>query len=321
MGQGVVDYTMKLPIVHQTNYVSALPENHRFPMKKFRLVYEYLRNRDPSNRFQFVEADPVSEETLLAVHGEDYIRRFKQGELSPEHQRKIGLPWSEGLVTRTFTAVGGTVRTAQLALEHGLACNTAGGTHHAFQGEGAGFCILNDLAVAARYLVDRAGLNKVLIVDADVHQGNGTAEIFQNSTRVITYSIHCSENYPFTFSQSHFDVSCPEHTENNLYLRRLRRTLSEVIEEVCPEFVLYDAGVDVHEQDQLGRLKLNDEGIRQRDQFVIRQATRRRIPIAAVIGGGYDEDVESLARRHTLLHKTALETLPREADPTERQFS
>lgn len=300
---------MILPIVHRQQYVSALPEKHRFPMQKFRLVYEYLRNHEMSDRFRFVQAECVSEQTLRAVHDAGYVRRFKGGNLSSDEQRKIGLPWSEGLVTRTLTAVGGTVRTAQLALQHGLACNTAGGTHHASRGEGAGFCILNDLAVAAQCVVDRAGINKVLIVDTDVHQGNGTAEIFEGSNQIITYSIHCAENYPFSPSTSHVDVPCPEKAGNQEYMNRLRGTLPEVIEEECPEFILYDAGVDVHENDQLGRLCLDDAGIRQRDQFVISEAINRAIPIAAVIGGGYDEDIPALARRHALLHETAVETL------------
>jgi len=300
---------MKLPVVHQKNYVTALPEGHRFPMRKFQRVYELLTEDVEPNRLEFIVADPVSERTLLSVHEKRYVNRFIRGDLSATEMRRIGLPWSEGLVRRTLTAVGGTVRTAQLSLEHGIACNTAGGTHHAFSGEGAGFCILNDLAVTAQYLVDRSDVDRVLIVDADVHQGNGTAEIFADSNRVITYSIHCSENYPFSPAESDFDVNCSENMGNQAYLERFRTSLKDVLDRVSPDFILYDAGVDVHRQDQLGRLRLNTEGIRRRDRFVVSQSAVRSIPLAAVIGGGYDEDISGLARRHTLLHRAALEVI------------
>lgn len=295
----------RLPVVHHPDYVTALPDGHRFPMSKFRHVGEILRERY-SGQVTVNGCAPVSLATLTAVHDGAYVDRFINGALSDRAIRRMGLPWSEGLVTRTLTAVGGTVRTIQLALEHGLACNTAGGTHHASGAEGAGFCIFNDLAVGAHYALNRAEVDSVMIVDLDVHQGNGTAKLFEGNVSVTTFSLHCEANYPFSPSDSDRDVTVPEETGDEEYLETLKNSIGSYLPDQEPDLVIYDAGVDVHEGDKLGQLSLTDEGIRCRDEYVISTVRKLGIPMACVIGGGYDDDINGLADRHVILHESAI---------------
>jgi acetoin utilization deacetylase AcuC-like enzyme len=225
--------------------------------------------------------------------------------------RRIGFPWSEALVNRTCTAVGGTVLAVELALAHGLACNTAGGTHHAFAGYGSGYCIFNDLAVAARWAQQTGQVRQVLIVDLDVHQGDGAASIFQGDPSVFTFSMHCGANFPFHKQASDLDIELPVGQEDEGYLRCLQETLPALLEQVRPDLVLYDAGVDPHVEDKLGKLALSDQGLYRRDRLVIESCLQRRIPLAGVIGGGYASDVERLAQRHCLLHRAAAELFHR----------
>jgi acetoin utilization deacetylase AcuC-like enzyme len=298
---------MDLPFVYHPDYVVPLPPGHRFPMQKFGLLYEALIQDGVAIASQFHQPERPPTEWIEWVHTSDYVQGYYQGTLDSKAQRRIGLPWSAALVNRTCVAVGGTILTAQLALAHGLACNTAGGTHHAFPSYGSGFCIFNDLAIAAR-VVQQLGLaQKILIVDLDVHQGDGTAFIFQNDPSVFTFSMHCEVNFPGTKQTSDLDVPLPEGMEDDAYLQTLASYLPDLLSEVKPDLVFYDAGVDVHLGDRLGKLALSDRGVFCREMQVLGTCVAQGYPIACVIGGGYAEDMQGLVYRHGLLHRAASE--------------
>jgi len=292
-------------------------------MPKFALLRDHLIASGLATADQFHEPRPATDAELHLVHDRGYVRAFRGGTLPGDAVRRIGLPWSPGLVTRTVTAVGGTLRTAELALAEGLACNIAGGTHHAFRGHGSGFCIFNDLAVAAAVLLDRGVVDRVLIIDLDVHQGDGTAAIFGGEPRVFTCSVHCGANFPMRKQRSDLDVAVDVGVGDEAYLDVLRsgvtpgagtpRALASaafggvasLIERVEPGLVLYDAGADVHADDALGRLTLSDAGLYARDRLVIDACLALGVPAACVIGGGYDRDHARLAARHATLHRAA----------------
>ena len=296
---------MMIPIVYHPHYIAPLPQGHRFPMVKFQKLYELLLKDGiltPENLYQ----PEIPDQSLLElVHTPDYIENYCQGTLDAKAQRRIGLPWSPELVRRTCTAIGGTILTAKLALEYGIACNTAGGTHHAFPDFGSGFCIFNDLAIAARVLQKWGLVKQVLIVDLDVHQGDGTAFIFQNDPQVFTFSMHCEINFPSRKQTSDLDVPLPEGLDNDGYLQILANYLPDLLSQIKPDLVLYDAGVDTHVGDRLGKLALTDEGIYRRERQVLSTCRAGGYPVACVIGGGYAEEMEGLVYRHSLLHRAA----------------
>lgn len=297
-----------VPIVYHPEYVTPLPDGHRFPMPKFSKVCELLQAEgvaSPANTYSPEAADP---DLLACVHTPAYVESFLSGTIDAKALRRIGLPWSAGLTRRTRRAVGGTLLTARLALEHGLACNAAGGTHHAHPGFGSGFCIFNDIAIAARALVDEGSVSRVLIIDLDVHQGDGTAAAFAGDPRVFTFSMHCESNFPFRKTAGDHDVGLPDGMQDEEYLRRLEAELPALIEQVQPELVIYDAGVDVYVGDRLGRLQVSLDGIYERDVYVLHECRRREVPVAGVIGGGYDHDLDALAHRHCMLHRAARAT-------------
>lgn len=296
---------MDLPIAYHPDYVAPLPEGHRFPMPKFRMLYEMLMAEGVVNSNQIHIPERPSQEWIELVHTPDYVQAYCQGTLDPKSQRRIGLPWSPALVNRTCVAVGGTILTAKLALQYGLACNTAGGTHHAFPEYGSGFCIFNDLAIAASLLLQQNLVQNILIVDLDVHQGDGTAYIFQNEPRVFTFSMHCEVNFPGTKQQSDLDVSLPEGMEDDDYLQTLAAYLPDLLSQVRPDLVLYDAGVDPHVGDRLGKLALTDTGLFRREMQVLGTCLSQGYPVACVIGGGYADDLKSLVYRHSLVHRAA----------------
>ena len=242
---------------------------------------------------------------LELVHAPAYVDAYCAGRLDARAMRRIGFQWSAALVKRTLIAVGGTILTAELALQHGLACSTAGGTHHAFHDFGSGFCIFNDLAIAARVMQQRKLARRILIIDLDVHQGDGTAAIFQDDESVFTFSMHCADNFPFHKQQSDLDVPLPVGMGDSAYLRTLAVHLLDLLDQVKPDLVFYDAGVDLHQDDLLGKLALTDTGIYQRDAYVLRTCLAYGVPVATVIGGGYTRDIPTLARRHCLLHEAA----------------
>jgi acetoin utilization deacetylase AcuC-like enzyme len=296
---------MQPPLVYHPNYVIPLPIGHRFPMAKFGLLHDRLVANGLVGRVYTPEVPSV--DWLALVHGPEYIRAYRDGSISSQAMRRIGLPWSPELVDRTQIALGGTILAARLALAEGMAGNAAGGTHHAFPDYGSGFCIFNDLATAARVLLAEGLVQRVLIVDLDVHQGDGTAAIFQNEPRVFTFSMHCGINFPGTKQHSDLDVALAEGLTDEDYLRTLDRYLPDLLSQFRPDLVLYDAGVDPHVADRLGKLALTDRGLFCRDMQVLSACMRGGYPVAYVIGGGYAEDLGALVDRHTLVFRAAAE--------------
>ena len=296
---------MSLPLVFHPDYDVPLPNGHRFPMSKFALLHRYLLDTGLARPRQFHRPDDLDDGVLHRVHAPAYVRAFDTGTLDDRAMRRIGLPWSARLARRSRIAVAGTVRTVELAVAHGLACNTAGGTHHAFADVGTGFCIYNDLAVAAVAAVERSLARRVMIVDLDVHQGDGTAALLAGNPATFTFSMHCQSNFPLRKMVSDHDVALPDGLEDAAYLAYLRAHLESAMDRFDPDLVLYDAGVDPHREDRLGRLNLTDAGLAERDRYVIELCLRRGIPIACVIGGGYAADHRHLAERHAILHRTA----------------
>lgn len=296
---------MDLPIIYHPDYVAPLPPGHRFPMPKFGQLYQLLLADGVATPQQFHTPEPPPQSWIELVHTPEYVQAYCQGTLDAKAQRRIGLPWSPALVNRTCTAVGGTILTAQLALKSGLACNTAGGTHHAFPSYGSGFCIFNDLAIAARVLQHLKLVEKILILDLDVHQGDGTAFIFQNDSSVFTFSMHCEVNFPGTKQTSDLDVALPVGMDDDAYLQTLANYLPDLLSQVDPDLILYDAGVDPHASDRLGKLSLTDTGIYRREMQVLTTCVAAGYPIASVIGGGYADDLKALTYRHSLLHRAA----------------
>ncbi len=298
---------MNPQIVYHPDYVTPLPDQHRFPMPKFKMLCEMLLKEEIIEAKDIHQPQIPSQETIELVHTKEYIEAYCQGSLDPKAQRKIGLPWSNALVKRTLTAVGGTILTAKLALEYGLACNTAGGTHHAFPDYGSGFCIFNDLAIAARLLQKLKIVKKILIVDLDVHQGDGTAFIFAEDPNVFTFSMHCEANFPSKKQASDRDIGLPVGLDDDGYLQILARELPDLLDSVKPDLILYDAGVDTHISDRLGKLALSDRGIYRREMQVLSSCLAAGYPVASVIGGGYAKNIQDLVYRHSLLHRAAKE--------------
>lgn len=294
-----------IPLVYHPHYVTPLPHGHRFPMGKFAVLRDLLVEEGIASVSNLHEPPPATRTQLLRVHTPDYVDAFTNGTLGRDAVRRIGLPWSEGLVRRTVTAVGGTVRTAELALEHGLACNLAGGTHHAHPGFGSGFCIFNDLAVAAADVRHRGLARRVLVVDLDVHQGDGTAAALAERDDVFTFSMHCGANFPSRKVAGDHDVALDTGVGDGRYLEVLADALPAVLTRVKPDLVLYDAGVDPHRDDRLGRLELSDGGLARRDRQVIDLCRDAGAAVAGVIGGGYHADLRTLADRHATLHRAA----------------
>ncbi|MEG3957968.1 histone deacetylase [Microcoleus sp. herbarium2] len=296
---------MDLPIIYHEDYVAPLPPDHRFPMAKFRMLYQMLLADGVADKSQFHAPELGPQEWIELVHDHRYVQAYCNGTLDDKAMRRIGLPWSRALANRTCIAVAGTVLTAKLALECGLACNTAGGTHHAFPAFGSGFCIFNDLAIASRVLQKIGLVSKVLIVDLDVHQGDGTAVIFQDDSSVFTFSMHCEVNFPGTKQKSDLDVPLPVGMEDDEYLQTLDKFLPDLLSNVKPDLVLYDAGVDPHHGDKLGKLALTDTGLFRREMQVLSTCLAGGYPVACVIGGGYSDDMSGLVYRHSLLHRAA----------------
>jgi acetoin utilization deacetylase AcuC-like enzyme len=301
-----------LPIVFSPGYHSELPAGHRFPMGKFRLLGQ--RVVDLGLTGHTIEPPAASRSQLELVHSSAYLDAFIGGGIDAKAQRASGLPWSEDLVRRSILAVGGTIHTARLALAHGVACNTAGGTHHAFADRGSGYCLLNDLVVAARVLLDEGAVRKVLIVDCDVHQGDGTAAICADDDRVFTCSLHCGANFPLRKQHSDVDVDLPRGCGDRAYLATLRAVVDGLLPRVDPDLVLYDAGVDPHKDDILGHLALSDGGLFDRDRWLLNRCRQASLPVAAVIGGGYDENLPRLVDRHAILHRAAASVFLQDVD-------
>lgn len=296
---------MSLPIVYHPDYMAPLRPGHRFPMSK----YGYLRGALIARGLLpaaggFLSPAPASVRQVAAAHDLGYVERVATQTLAPAEERLIGLPGTVAVARRAFLAAAGTLLAARLALEHGIACNMAGGSHHAGPEGGAGFCVFNDVAVAALALLAEGQVARVLIVDCDVHQGDGTARVFAARPETMTLSLHAERNYPARKAVSDLDFALPDGLGDAAYLEILRHALSRA-EEFAADIVFYNAGVDVHRDDRLGRLALSDEGVRARDALVLGWARARGLPAVGVLGGGYDDDPDRLATRHALLFKTA----------------
>lgn len=301
---GVGNY---LPVVFHSDYVAPLPPGHRFPMPKFALLRDRLLRDGVIGPKQIYAPGAPPTDWIEWVHDSAYVRDYCGGTLDAKAQRRIGLPWSAALVKRTCTAVGGTILTAKLALEYGLACNTAGGTHHAFPDYGSGFCIFNDLAIATRVLQRQNRVQRMLILDLDVHQGDGTAWIFRDDPNVFTFSMHCAENFPARKQVSDLDVPLATGLEDEDYLRTLAAYVPDILSQVQPDLVLYDAGADTHRDDRLGKLAMSNTGLYDRDRWVLETCVRAGYPVACVIGGGYGDSMDDLIFRHSLLHRAAVD--------------
>ena len=292
---------MSLPVVNHEDYFAKIGDDHKFPINKFGELANYLIKNKIVEKFHKPYACSV--ETLNYAHSKEYILDIKNKTLNKEGVKKIGFPLIDSVVQRSLVATGGTVLASKLAINYGIACNTAGGSHHANYDSGAGYCVFNDVAVAAYYLINRGLANKILIVDLDVHQGNGNSDIFKENKNVFTFSMHSKTNYPAKKSTSDLDVELEDNLEDQTYIKTLKYYITELNKENF-DYVFYIAGVDIHFNDRLGKLKISDEGIRMRDELVIENFFSKRIPFCGVLGGGYNKDFNKLVELHSMLHQS-----------------
>lgn len=297
---------MSLSIVHSPDYDAKFPPTHRFPMGKYSLLMGHLARHGLLSRH--VERPvPAGEDLLALAHDRTYVRQVI-GAAVPEYIEKlIGFPVCAKVALRARAAAAGTLLAARLALENGIACNTAGGSHHARRAHGAGFCTFNDVAVAALALLAEDAIGSAMVIDLDVHQGDGTAEILAGDRRVFTVSVHAEKNYPVRKIESDMDVALPDGVRDDAYIEIIEDTLHRATQAFRPDIVFYNAGVDPHEDDRLGRLSITDSGIERRDRTVIGWFRMRGIPLCGVIGGGYGKDTDAIAARHALLFRVAAE--------------
>jgi acetoin utilization deacetylase AcuC-like enzyme len=296
-----------LKIAFSPIYKYQLPNGHRFPMVKYELLPEQLLYEGTIIEDQFFHPEPLDEPTILLTHEPSYWEKLKNQQLSRKEIRAIGFPMSEQLVKRGTHIANGTLQCALFAQKYKVALNVAGGTHHSFTNRGEGFCLLNDIAIAANYLLHNRIVKKILVVDLDVHQGNGTAQIFKNEDRVFTFSMHGAKNYPARKEQSDLDIGLPDQTTDQPYLKILREKLPFLIDHVQPDIIFYLSGVDVLESDQLGRLSLSIAGTKERDRIVFEQCKKNDIPVAVSMGGGYSHRLAHIIEAHANTYRTAME--------------
>jgi len=297
-----------LPIVNHPDYVAQIGDDHRFPIKKFGELIKLLQKKNIATTQNTFQPSEVSKQTLLSVHSEEYINKINNLSLDKDEIRKLGFPLVKSVRRRSFVATGGTVLASKLAVKHKLACNTAGGSHHAFSNEGNGYCVFNDVAVAASYLKKKFKFKKILILDLDVHQGDGTAKIFENDDNVFTVSIHSKKNYPSKKQNSTIDIELEDGIEDEKYLNIVNLLLQR-IKDFQFDFVFYVAGVDVHFEDRLGKLNITETGIKKREELVINNFFKKNIPLCGVLGGGYNHNFEQLINLHSILHETCKKVL------------
>lgn len=284
-------------IFYSPYYYAEIGEGHVFPIRKFELVKDLLIKEGTLTENEIIAPEPAKTEELLLVHTEDYITRLVDGTLTAKEIRKLGLPWSESLVRRSFHAISGTINAARNALQDGISSNLAGGTHHAFPDRGEGFCVLNDVAVAIRVLQREKLAERFLIVDCDVHQGNGTAFIFQNSPEVFTFSMHGAKNYPLFKEVSTLDIELPDKTGDAEFLETLEQALPRIFLH-DPDIIFYLGGADPFENDRLGRLSLTKEGLMKRDEMVLEFAKTKDVPLVTTMSGGYAADINDTVEIH-----------------------
>lgn len=296
-----------IPIAYHESYKLDLPKGHRFPMEKYKLLPNELINQGISKETDFFSPYPPELNCVTQVHDKDYVLKLKSLKLTKPEIRKIGFPLSNELIDREFLIAGGTVIGANKALTCKISMNIAGGTHHSFSDRGEGFCLLNDQAIAAKYLLKNHTINKILIIDLDVHQGNGTASIFKSNDQVFTFSMHGDKNFPFKKEKSDLDIGLKDNTTDIEYLTILKKTLPLLIKKVKPNFIFYLSGVDVIKTDKLGRLSLTLEGCKNRDKFVFSLCKKENIPVQCSMGGGYSEDISVIVDAHLNTYKMAKE--------------
>lgn len=296
-----------LQIAFSPIYEYPLPKGHRFPMDKYSLIPQQLVYEGTVQEKQFFHPDPISEEIILLTHSAKYWEDLKNQTLSEKEIRAIGFPMTPLLVERGRHIAAGTLQCVEYAIKHGISMNAAGGTHHAFKEKGEGFCVFNDIAIAANYLIHSNIFNNILIVDLDVHQGNGSASIFNGQARVFTFSMHGAKNYPFRKEASHLDIGLPDGTEDEAYLKILYNILPRVIDEHRPELIFYQAGVDILTTDRLGRLSVSREGCRKRDKYVMELCKKNNIPLVVTMGGGYSPQLSHIIEAHANTFRTATE--------------
>ena len=296
-----------LKIAYHPIYKHPLPEGHRFPMEKYDLLPRQLLHEGSCLKEHFFEPQKAKDKEVLRCHTQEYVNALKQLEIDPRAQRKTGFPLSQELVDRELIIAQGTIDGCHYALENGIAMNIAGGTHHAYTNHGEAFCLLNDQAIAARYLQSNGLAKKILIVDLDVHQGNGTAEIFKNDPSVFTFSMHGKANYPFKKELSDLDIALETDTGDATYLAILKETLPQLIQEQQPDFIFYICGVDILATDKLGKLGCSVQGCKERDRFVLQSCYDLNIPVQCSMGGGYSPDIKIIVDAHANTYRLAQE--------------
>jgi len=285
-------------VFYSPYYYADIGETHVFPIKKFELVRDKLLNEGVITHEEIIEPEPASLEDICLVHTKDYVTRFIEGKLTDKEIRRLGLPWSKSLVRRSFLATSGTIRAAKHALKNQVSSNLAGGTHHAYPDRGEGFCVFNDVAIAIKVLKREKLAERFLIIDCDVHQGNGTAFIFKDDKSVFTFSMHGSKNYPLHKEKSSLDIELEDGTEDNEYLQILEQALSRIFTH-NPDIIFYLAGADPYEKDKLGRLKLTKKGLKERDLMVLAFAKENHVPIVTTMSGGYAFDIADTVEIHS----------------------
>jgi acetoin utilization deacetylase AcuC-like enzyme len=296
-----------LQIAFSPIYEYPLPKGHRFPMDKYSLIPQQLIYEGTVQDKQFFHPNPISEEIILLTHSAKYWEDLKNQTLSEKEIRAIGFPMTPLLVERGRHIAAGTLQCVEYAIKHGISMNAAGGTHHSFKEKGEGFCVFNDIAIAANHLIHSNKFNNILIVDLDVHQGNGSASIFNGQGQVFTFSMHGAKNYPFRKEASHLDIGLPDGTEDEAYLKILFNILPRVIDQHRPEIIFYQAGVDILTTDRLGRLSVSREGCRKRDKYVMEICKKNKIPLVVTMGGGYSPQLSHIIEAHANTFRTATE--------------
>lgn len=292
-------------IAYHPIYKHPLPEGHRFPMIKYELLPQQLLYEGTIVDRQFFTPELPNLENIIAVHDKEYVQELLDLTLDPRAVRKIGFPLSSELIEREFRLAQGTIEGAKNALKDGIAFNIAGGTHHAYSNRGEAFCLLNDQAIAAQYLLNHKLAKQILIIDLDVHQGNGTAEIFQNNSNVFTFSVHGKSNYPFKKEQSDLDIALPDNTPDGEYLELISKEIPKLIHQVQPDFIFYLSGVDILATDKLGKLGCTINGCKERDTIVFENCSKFQIPVQVSMGGGYSPDIKTIIEAHANTYRVA----------------
>lgn len=292
-------------VAFHSSYVHPVPENHRFPMEKYDLIYRQLLYEGIVDIADFFEPNFIKHEDLIRVHDADYLEALFELKISQREQRVTGFIHNEALIERESRIMEGTRKCAELALTCKVAMNIAGGTHHAYSNRGEGFCLLNDQAIAAAWLIESTHINRVLIIDLDVHQGNGTAEICRNRDDIYTFSMHGASNYPLKKEQSNWDVALPDHISDAEYLYALENSLEQILQVFSPDFIFYQSGVDVLETDKLGRLGLSQTGVSLRDECIFKTIKSLGVPVVCTMGGGYSRSIKDIVDTHVKTFKMA----------------